>query len=184
MKKHLIVASLAALIVSSAFAGKPGDVGVSLEFGGLKSDATAKVDGISSDGDIHTTYEALRAGKYFDFGRIGGSLGYINEDDGTDGKFVAINYDYMFYNKSQFTPFVGASVAYNWNEANYNIKHNGLTYGPEVGVVYDVTKEVELELGARYLKSNVDGSKNVSGHRVSLDVDSSVQYYMAIGYKF
>ena len=59
-----------------------------------------------------------------------------------------------------------------------------MTYGPEVGVVYDVTKEVELELGARYLKSNVDGSKNVSGHRVSLDVDSSVQYYMAIGYKF
>lgn len=66
----------------------------------------------------------------------------------------------MFYNKSQFTPFIGATVAYNWNQANYDIDHNGLMYGPEVGFVYDISDKVELEIGLRYLKSNVDGSKN------------------------
>lgn len=184
MKKSVAIASLMLLIGSSAFAGKAGDTAIGFEFGGLKSDATSSVDGVSSDADISTTYEAIRAGKYYDFGRIGLNAGLINKDEGTDGKFIGVNYDYMFYNKSQFTPFIGASLAYNWNEANYDIKHDGWMFGPEVGVVYDISNKVELEIGARYLKSNVDGSKTVLGHDVKVDVDSSVQYYIAVGYKF
>lgn len=184
MKKSLVVTSLLLLACSSAFAGKPGDMAVGFEFGGLKSDASSYLDGVKSDGDISTTYEALRFGKYYDFGRLGVIAGFMNKDKGTDGKFVGVNYDYMFYNKSQFTPFIGASVSYSWNEANYDVKHDGWQYGPEIGIVYDLSNKVELEVGARYLGSNVDGSKTVLGHDVKVEVDSVVQYYMSVSYKF
>ena len=184
MKKTVVFASLMLLIGSSAFAGKVGDFGVGFEFGSLKSDATSSINGVSSDADLSTTYEAIRLGKYYDFGRLGLAAGLINKEKGTDGKYLGVNYDYMFYNKSQFTPFIGATVAYNWNQANYDIDHNGLMYGPEVGFVYDISDKVELEIGLRYLKSNVDGSKTVLGNNIKVDVDSVVQYYIGIGYKF
>ena len=184
MKKNIVVASLMLLVGSSAFAGKAGDMAVGFEFGGLKSDATSSVNGVKSDGDISTTYEAIRVGKYYDFGRLGLNAGLMNKDNGTDGKFMGISYDYMFFNKSQLTPFIGASASYSWNEANYDIKHDGWQFGPEIGVVYDLSNKVELEVGVRYLKSNVDGSKTILGNDVKVDVDSVVQYYIGIGYKF
>lgn len=184
MKKTVVMASLMLLVGSSAFAGKPGDIVGGFEFGGLKSDASSSVNGVKADGDLSTTYEAIRVGKYYDFGRIGANAGLMNKDNGTDGKFMGVSYDYMFYNKSQLTPFIGASLSYSWNEANYDIKHDGWEFGPEIGIVYDLSNQVELELGVRYLKTNIDGSKNVLGNDVKVDVDSVVQYYIGIGYKF
>jgi len=184
MKKYILVASMMLLVGSSAFAGKPGDIGVGFEFGALKSDATSSINGVKEDGDLSTTYGAIRIGKYYDFGRIGLNAGIMNKDNGTDGKFMGASYDYMFYNKSQLTPFIGASLSYSWNEANYDIKHNGWLFGPEIGVVYDFSNKVELEVGVRYLKSSVDGSKNILGNDVKIDVDSVVQYYVGVSYKF
>ena len=184
MKKTVVMASLMLLVGSSAFAGKPGDIVGGFEFGGLKSDASSSVNGVKADGDLSTTYEAIRVGKYYDFGRIGANAGLMNKDNGTDGKFMGVSYDYMFYNKSQLTPFIGASVSYSWDEANYDVKHDGWQYGPEIGIVYDLSNKVELEVGARYLGSNVDGSKTVLGHDVKVEVDSVVQYYMSVSYKF
>ncbi len=184
MKKSLVIGSILLLVGSSAFAGKSGDMAVGFEFGGLKSDATSSANGVKADGDLSTTYEAIRVGKYYDFGRIGANAGLMNKDNGTDGKFMGASYDYMFYNNSQFTPFIGANLSYSWNEANYNIKHDGWLFGPEVGIVYDFSDKVELEVGVRYLKSNIDGSKNISGTNVKIDVDSVVQYYVGVSYKF
>lgn len=184
MKKEILLASMMLMASTSAMAAKVGESGVGLEFGALKSNATSSVNGVKSDGDLSTTYEALRYGKYYDFGRVGVSVGLMNEDKGTDGKFIGASYDYVFYNDSQFVPFVGASLGYSWNEANYDIKHNGFTYGVEAGLVYELSKELDLELGARYSKANIDGSKVVSGTNVTVDVESVTQYYISLGYKF
>lgn len=184
MKKEILLASMMLMASTSAMAAKVGEQGIGLEVGVLKSDATSSVNGVKYDGDLSTTYEALRYGKYYDFGRVGVLAGIMNKDKGTDGKFIGANYDYMFYNDSKLVPYVGASVGYSWNEANYNIKHDGFTYGVEAGVVYELSKELDLELGARYLKTNIDGSEVVSGANVTVDVDSTTQYYVSLGYKF
>lgn len=172
---------------TNVMAAKVGESGVSLELGVLKSNATSYVNGVSADGDLSTTYEALRIGKYYDFGRIGVSAGIINEDQGTDGKFIGVSYDYMFYNDDKLVPFLGASFSYSKNEAkgtNFTVDHNGMQYGIEAGCVYELSDKIDLEAGARYLKSNVDGSTTVSGNIIDVEVDSVVQYYISLGYKF
>lgn len=184
MKKEILLVSMMLMASTNAMAAKVGEQGIGIEVGALKSDAVSRVNGVESNGDLSTTYEALRYGKYYDFGRIGMSVGKMNEDKGTDGKFIGTNYDYMFYNDSALVSFIGASIGYSWNTANYNINHNGFTYGVEAGVVYELSKELDLELGARYLKANIDGSKVVSGANVDVEVDSILQYYLAVGYKF
>jgi len=184
MKRKIVLASMLVICSTSAMAAKVGEQGIGIEVGALKSNAVSRVNGVESNGDLSTTYEALRYGKYYDFGRVGASVGLMNEDKGTDGKFVALSYDYMFYNDSQIVPFVGAHMGYSWNEANYDIKHDGFVYGIGVGAVYEVSKEIDLEIGARYSKANIDGSKVVSGTNVTVEVDSTMQYYVSIGYKF
>lgn len=184
MKKSLLLTSVLLIGSTSLMAAKVGEQGIGIEVGALKSNAESSTNGVVSDGDLSTSYEALRYGKYYDFGRIGASVGIMNEDQGTDGKFVGLSYDYMFYNDSKRVPFIGASVGYSWNEANYDIEHNGFTYGVEAGVVYELSKEVDLEVGARYSKTNIDGSKTISGNVVNIEVDSTMQYYFAVGYKF
>ena len=113
MKKGLLCVLLVG--ATSLMAAKVGDIAIGFEFGGLNSNATSKVNGVSSDGDIDTTYEAIRLGKYFDFGRLGVAIGKVNKDGGTDGEYIGINYDYMFYNDSKFIPFVGGLVNYSKN---------------------------------------------------------------------
>ena len=39
---------------------------------------------------------------------------------------------------------------------------SGLTFGAQVGAIYDITKNVEFELGFAYSKYNVDKSISVS----------------------
>lgn len=175
---------LFSILTASLMAAQVGEQGIKVEFGGLKTNATAKFNGTKQDADLSTTYEMISYGKYYDFGRVAVFGGIMNKDKGTDGKFMGIGYDYMFYNKSPFVPFIGANIAYSWNEANYDIKHNGLIYGVSTGLVYELTKDVDLEIGARYFKSSIDGSKTVNGAKVQLDVDDVVQYYLSVGYKF
>lgn len=187
MKKEILLASMMLMASTSAMAAKVGESGISLEVGALNSNAVSRVNGVQSDGDIDTTYQALRFGEYFDYGRLGVTVGMVNEDGGTDGKYIGVNYDYMFYNGSQFVPFVGAVAAYSantWKGSNLSIDHNGMQYGVEAGVVYDISDKVEVELGARYLKSNVSGDITVAGNKIELEVDSVTQYYISLGYKF
>lgn len=187
MNRVTLLASMLLIGSTSAMAAKVGESGIGLEYGALKSNAVSRVNGVTADGDLSTTYEALRVGRYFDFGRLGATVGKINEDGGTDGKYFGVNYDYMFYNEGKFVPFVGAVAAYSantWKGSNMSIDHNGIQYGVEAGVIYDLSDKVEFELGARYLKSNVSGDVTVAGNKIEIEVDSVTQYYISLGYKF
>ena len=187
MRKSLLLATLLLLTTTSVMAAKVGDTTIGIEFGALNSDATSKVNGVSYNGDIDTTYETLRLGKYYDFGRIGANIGIINKDSGTDGYFIGGAYDYMFYNESKLVPFVGATLSYSWNEWNgsgITVDQDGFQYGIEAGTVYDISDKIELEIGARYLESTVDGSTTSGGNKIDIEVDSVIQYYISLGYKF
>jgi hypothetical protein len=185
--KFFLGLTASALMVSTLSAAKVGQAGVGIEVGILKSGATAKVNGVSSDGDIDTTYQALRLGKYFDFGRIGASLAIVNEDGGTDGKNFGIAYDYVFYNDGEFVPFVGAHLGYSkneWSGRSVSIDHNGAVYGVQAGLIYDAFEEFEIEIGAKYSKTNIDGSASFPGYQIDLEVDNTMQYYVSVGFKF
>lgn len=187
MKKSFLLALMLLAGSVNAMAGKVGDVGIGIEVGALSSNAVSRVNGVEADGDIDTTYQAIRLGKYFDFGRLGVALGLVNKDSGTDGEYIGITYDYMFYNDSNLIPFVGVVATYSsntWEGSGISIDHDGMQYGVEAGAVYDLSDKIELEIGARYLESSVDGDITVGGNTIELEVDSVVQYYIALNYKF
>ena len=184
MKKVLAIASLALLVSSSAFAAKPGETVAGFELGKFKTDASQSINGVSHGADVSMVYEAIKINKYSNSGRFGASAGLLNENKGTDGKFLTANYDFMFYNQTSFTPFVGGTLGYSWNEAEFGVNHNGWLLGPQIGIVYDFSNQFEIEIGGRYLKSTANGSKNVLGNNIGNDVDYVKQYYISVGYKF
>jgi outer membrane protein W len=118
MKKSLVLASLLLMGTTAAMAGKVGDTIVGAEFGAMHTSSTATATNLTSgasaseSGSDNTTYEAIKLGKYYDYGRVGAALGHGNSKDGVDSNYIAVSYDYMFYNESKITPFIGASLSY------------------------------------------------------------------------
>lgn len=204
MKKSLIVASLL-LVGSSALVAADMDNSwfVGGEFGAQKmkftDTATATLAGVtaseSETSKLNATYEALKVGKYFEYGRVYGSLGKQNEKDDFSSYSLGLGYDYMFKNKSDFTPFLGVNASYTKgkiDDADLALmgmdKLKGFNYGIEAGIVYAATKNIELEIGARYMKSNVDSSFSISdgvnSFNAKIEGDNIIQYYLGLNYKF
>lgn len=197
MKKSLVLASLLLMGTTAAMAGKVGDTIVGAEFGAMHTSSTATATNLTngtsaseSDSD-NTTYEALKVGKYFEFGRVGATLGHGNSKDGVDSNYIGLSYDYMFYNESKITPFVGASLSYAKATAEgdgFSVDETGVNYGAELGLTYDISNNIEFELGARFLASNMSGddTQTISGTpvKVDIDVDNIQQYYFGLNYKF
>ena len=198
MKKSLIVASLL-LVGSSVLVAAEMDNSwfVGGEFGAqkIKVKATTTILGVTDTAKdtIDATYEGIKVGKYFEYGRVYGTLSKQNEKDDLSSVSLGLGYDYMFKNKSEFTPFLGLNASYTKakvDDADVALlgmdKPKGFNYGIEAGVVYAVTKNVELELGARYMISNVEDKFNSVAPAVSakLESESSTQYYLGLNYKF
>ncbi|MFK5938890.1 MAG: hypothetical protein QM497_10900 [Sulfurimonas sp.] len=117
MKKSLVLASLLLMGSTAAMAGKVGDTTIGAEFGAMHTSSTATATNLTSganaseSGSDNTTYEAIKLENYFDYGRVGLTLGHGNSKDGVDSNYIGMSYDYMFYNESKITPFVGASLS-------------------------------------------------------------------------
>ena len=54
----------------------------------------------------------------------------------------------------------------NYDEAD--LKMSGLAYGAQLGAIYDITKNVEFEIGAGYTKYNIDKTMNATVNNVNL----------------
>ncbi|QIR76616.1 outer membrane beta-barrel protein [Sulfurospirillum diekertiae] len=207
MKKSLIVATLLMIGTSSTLvAGEMGNEWfVGGEFGGMsmhtKTSGSAYIpsQGLNTEGTyketINSTYEALKMGKYFEFGRIYGSLAYQNKKDDLTSYTFGLGYDYLFKNKSDFTPFIGVNASY--SQAKWDVdgakelsldKPKGFNYGPEVGLLYSVTKNTELEIGVRYMISDVkdtfSANDGINRADIKLEAEKIIQYYVGLNYKF
>lgn len=230
MKRSLAVASVLFCLSSSALVA--GDYSkdwfVGGEFGGqntklkITGNSVDYVNGVLStdprdNGPINfspslkSTYEAIKFGKYFDYGRVYISLGKENGDtwkiNGEQLKYSSLNlgigYDYLFKNKSEFTPFMGVSVGYTKGKFDGSLGDQlhldnvkGITYGANIGTLYSLSKSLDLEIGARYLKHNIDKSFNGSYYEFDgvdtfsgtstgkIKVDNSIQYYLGLNYNF
>ncbi|WP_333803437.1 OmpW family outer membrane protein [Sulfurospirillum sp.] len=207
MKKSLIVASLLMIGTSSALvAAETGNEWfVGGEFGGMsmhtKTSGSANIPslGINTSGEsketINSTYEGIKVGKYFDFGRIYGNLSYQNKKDDLSSYTFGLGYDYLFKNKSAVTPFIGLNASYSKgkydNETAKDLgldKPKGFNYGPEAGFLYSVTKNTELEIGVRYMISDakdtfsIDDGTNQAD--IKIETEKVIQYYVGLNYKF
>jgi len=197
MKKSFVLASLLLVGSTGVMAANIGETVIGVEFGamhtsstGTATNLTTNVSGSATSSD-NTTYEALKFGKYFGFGRVGAMFGHGNSKDGVSSNYLGVSYDYMFYNQGKFTPFVGASLSYAKATATgdgFMVDETGFNYGGELGVIYDIAKNIELELGARFLASNMSGNdtQTISGNpiKVNIDIDNIQQYYFGVNYKF
>ena len=206
MKKSLIVASLL-LVGSSALVAADMDNSwfVGGEFGGMNIDTKIKGSTIVPSASINidveekdttkATYEALKVGKYFEYGRVYGTIGKQNKKDDFSSYSLGVGYDYMFKNKSDFTPFLGVNASYTKAKIDDEVieilsldKPKGFSYGIEAGFVYAATKNVELEMGVRYMKSNIDESFSISdgtnSANIKIEAENITQYYVGLNYKF
>ena len=198
MKKSLIVASLL-LVGSSALVA--GDMDNSWFVGGefgaqnIKVKDSGEILGVpfSEKDTVNATYEAIKFGKYFEYGRVSASLSKQNEKDDLSSYSLGLGYDYMFKNKSEFTPFLGLNASYTKakiDDAELALmgvdKPKGFNYGVQAGIVYAASKNVELEMGARYMISNVKDTFSSTAPAVSLKIESEniIQYYVGLNYKF
>lgn len=204
MKKNLIITSLLCASLTSVFAAENNNSWfVGGEFGSTSmhiksSPVYLPSQGIDAEEDkynFNSTYEAIKLGKYFDFGRVYGNLAYQNKKEDLSSYSVGLGYDYLFKNKSDFTPFLGLNASY--MQAKYNgdlakelsvDKPKGFNYGAEAGLLFSITKNTELEIGVRYIMSDVKDTSSIDNGiekaDVKLEAEKIIQYYVGLNYKF
>ena len=115
MKKSLIVASLLCASLSGLLASEPNNNWfIGGEFGGMnvhtKTSVYANIPSLGyntsgTDKDtIDSTYEGIKVGKYFEFGRVYGNLAYQNKKDDLSSYTFGLGYDYLFTQLSHIKP--------------------------------------------------------------------------------
>lgn len=104
---------------------------------------------------------------------------------------IFAGYDYLIpvNNESRF--YVGAHLghaSFKGKEDIEGLDMSGLAYGTQIGYIYDITKNIEFELGLSYTKYNIDKeiSYTESGHNIreNIELENSISTFAGINYKF
>ncbi len=195
----LMVGLVGSLVLNSA---EIGQTVIGVEAGQLKSSFDVKYTDSSGvvqyddTQDVTSNYVGIKFAKYLEYGRVNLLLGYVQNEsftidvvhNTTNTSYIGLSYDYMFYNSSKIIPFIGIGGVYSRttieSDLGGNMMLRGFNYGGEVGVVYDGWKKFEIEAGARYLISNVSKNEDYWGDKLSIDVNSDIEYYLGVNYKF
>lgn len=162
MSKKLIIALACTSVVSSTLVAQEGlserDTFIGVEVGYT-----------SVQGDVGTIFEPFIEHDYdgsdVEFGvRIGAqseewrtTLGF-NYFDGKDGDkkqnyekwFLSVDYLFLGSDNNPLQPFIGLNVGYVNYESTQGIDMNGFVYGAQVGLIYSVTENIDLDLQYRY----------------------------------
>lgn len=195
MKKSLLVASFLILSGSAVFADQnPWFVGG--EFGGMnmkyKFSGTDGVDTLNISDTINATYESIKVGKYFDYGRVYTLVVRQNKKDDFSSWSGGLGYDYLFKNSTSLIPFVGVNGLYTEGKDKTNFATNykidspqGFSYGAEAGFIYAATTNIDLEIGTRYMdSSDVQDSRTAGAAHGKFEGKTTLQYYVGLNYKF
>ena len=104
--------------------------------------------------------------------------------DGTDATTILGNYDYLIPMNEEFRLYAGLHAGNTKVEIEdvEKVSFSGLAYGAQVGAIYDITKNVEFELGLAYTKFNVDREADTIFDKVELEDSTSMS--AGINYKF
>lgn len=105
--------------------------------------------------------------------------------------FVA-GYDYLISLNEDSRFYVGAHAGISSFEGRDDISSfdmSGFTYGTQLGYIYDLTKNIEFEIGAMYTKHNLDKTGTIlanDGKPISmkLEIRDAISTFAGINYKF
>ena len=196
MKKSLVMASL--VVASTSMMAM--DLRYFLGAGANRVDSDSKTTlnlpsvGISasSSDSFKDTGLSLKTGVILDkTHRV--SIGYSDySKDDIDATTITGNYDYLIPMNNEFRLYTGVHLGdttMKMNDVDLGaIKASGLVYGAQVGAIYDITKNIEFELGLAYSKYNVDKSFSgtISGvdYNGKIELEDSTSMFAGINYKF
>ena len=192
MKKTIVMASLVAASTSMMAMDLQYFLGAGAERGSLDWKGSVDIPSLTYSenisGDMSDTGLKLKAGVILDkTHRI--SLSHA-KFSGSDVDFTLIlgNYDYLIPVNEDFRFLAGVHLGNANYETNDDFKMSGLAYGVQVGAIYDITKNVEFELGLAYTKYNVDKTLNYTDNGVDieakLELEDSTSMFAGINYKF
>ncbi|MBP7742047.1 MAG: outer membrane beta-barrel protein [Aliarcobacter sp.] len=192
MKKQFIMASLVAASTSMMAM----DLQYFLGAGANRVDANLNEKGSLSTGavlndsyDFKDTALLLKTGIILDkTHRI--SLSHTKfSKDGTDARNIIGSYDYLIPLKEEFRLYAGLHAGNTKVEVDSDsASASGLAYGAQIGAIYDITKNIEFELGLAYSKYNVDYSTSgtISGvsYQYKVELEDSTSMFAGLNYKF
>ena len=101
--------------------------------------------------------------KYQDYGRFHASATYINHDDNINSAGIySLGYDFLFpVMDDTLELYVGPVLGYtSYEETNFSL--SGLHYGIEVGMLVEITDNIELELGYNFLNQDKSTATHIA----------------------
>ena len=196
MKKSLVLASLVVASTSMMAMDLQYFLGAGANRVDNDSKTTVNVPSVgisdSSSDSFKDTGLALKTGVILDKKhRVSIVYSDYSKND-IDATTITGNYDYLIPMNNEFRLYTGVHLGDTTMKMNDvdlgSIKASGLVYGAQVGAIYDITKNIEFELGLAYSKYNVD--KSFSGtirgvdYNGKIELEDSTSMFAGINYKF
>ena len=147
------------------------DISQSSPFIGLEIGYATVQGAVYNESGVFPIYESDYEGSDIEFGiRIGAkknewrttlSFNYFDGDE--DGRkqnyekgLASLDYFFLFSNqeKNNFQPFIGLNVGYTNYESTGNIDMSGFIYGGQIGILFSVAENIDVDLMYRYSLSN------------------------------
>lgn len=148
---------------------------------------------INESDNMKDTTLKLKAGIILDkTHRISLSHSEFGEED-TDVTVILGNYDYLIPINGSFRALAGIHIGNGeYKETNIDglgtAKMSGLAYGAQVGAIYDITKNIEFEVGLAYTKYNIDKTFQWTDSGVDItakiEIEDSTSMFAGLNYKF
>lgn len=192
MRKSLVLASLVITCTSMMAMDTQYFIGAGAERGSMDI-KTSGSDGYSGKIDSSDIGVLLKAGVILNNAhRISLSYNKLSDNvtDDTlntqiDKTSILGSYDYLIPINNEFRLYTGfhagdtkVQVEDIWDKVSFS----GLAYGMQIGAIYDITKNVEFELGLGYTKYNVNRTEDDNWYK--LELDKSTSTFAGINYKF
>jgi opacity protein-like surface antigen len=197
IKKSLAIASLLALGTSAMAVNVQPYVGASLGASWNKVEGKYDISGpfvneSGKESERNSSFlVGIKGGVILDNShRLGLNYNPAFHSNATVHNILA-SYDYLISVNDSNRFYVGAHAGYASLKGNSDLDGldmSGFAYGAQVGYIYDITKNVEFEIGLNYTKHNADKSYSYTelGHNVNekYELKDSISTLVGINYKF
>lgn len=195
MKKILVMTSLFIVTTSMMAVDTKYFIGAGGEYTTLSGSTTKTFPNstITDEGEDYSKIDLkVKAGIILNNAhRI--STAYSKKDDsGISFTTMLANYDYLIPvpMNNVFRSYVGMHIGRANLKSEYlpQVDISGLAYGLQTGIIYDITKHIEFELGVSYTRYNFNESFNGTEQGIdfvgNLNVEDSISGYSGLNYKF
>lgn len=197
IKKSLVMASLLAVGTSAMAVDVQPFVGVSAGASWNKVEGKYKISGpVLNESGKETERESaflvgIKGGVILgDSHRLGLNYNPAFHSDATVHNILA-SYDYLIPLNESNRLYIGAHAGYASLKGKSDLDGldmSGFAYGAQAGYIFDITKNVEFEIGLNYTKYNADKSYSYTelGHNVNekYELKDSISTMVGINYKF